>query len=61
MSWIEMYLIGFHGELICGISLGMYHGIEVVVSLVAVFHLHNFLLNGNLVIYGVEGYLREAN
>jgi hypothetical protein len=41
--------------------LEMYYGIEVATSLDPVFHLHNFLLNGNLVIYGVEGYLREAN
>jgi hypothetical protein len=61
MSRIEMYLISFHGELIRGILLGMYHGIEVAASVVAVFHLHNFLLNGNLIIYGGEGYLREAN
>jgi hypothetical protein len=33
----------------------MYHGIEVAASVVVVFHLHNFLLNGNLIIYGGEG------
>jgi hypothetical protein len=32
--------------------LEMYYGIEVATSLDAVFYLHNFILNGNLVIYG---------
>jgi hypothetical protein len=59
----EMYLVGFHDDLICGISLGI-HVIEVEVATcaVAIYHLDSTFLDEDLVIYGAEGgNLNETN
>ncbi|CAJ2635169.1 unnamed protein product [Trifolium pratense] len=58
----QMVLVGLHQDWIRGISLGMDGYDEVETCCVAIFPLHDFLVNENSFIYGGEGgFLREAH
>lgn len=51
----EMHLIGLHDDLVRGISLARFHGVDIASCIVAVYGRHDFFLNSNLFIYGGEG------
>jgi hypothetical protein len=55
----EMYLVGLHDDLICGISLDIHPEVELATCAVAVYHLHNNFLDEDFVIYGGE--IRRLN